>query len=161
METKVLNLQDEQVITDAVKMLKTDFVAVYTEMGYDKAKVSLAWHSCRTSKRGQELKQSLPPGNNAQAASFVSEPKEEAQERLKKQSKKKVTVQEVAAELVAEEKPKVKKEKKAPKEGQGKKGEKGKLIRELIAKGITDPKELVEKSGASKLYVSWVLKNPK
>lgn len=161
METKVLNLQDEQVITDAVKMLKSDFVAVYTEMGYDKMKVSLAWHSCRTSKKGQEIRQNLPSGNNAQAASFVSEPKEEAQERLKKQSKKKVIAQEGVVEDVVEEKPEIKKEKKVLKEGQGKKGEKGKLIRELIAQGIIDVGELVEKSGASKLYVGWVLKNSK
>lgn len=247
MKKEKINQQDEQVITDAVRLLKSDFVELYEGLGHDRTEAGMTWHTVRVSTKGQALRAKLSKGApQLQALTFIGDMKDEVKERLKNKLKGKSTATEVQVEpqaeveekkvvveatqgvgskaaslrakikgrktetvvvapvvsdgppedtdeqlqeeLVQEEtqqeettaepvvevqeelkpekkvKAKVEKPVKEEVEGEkkkGKRGEKQAIIRQFIAEGITDVNTLVEKTGASKLYISWVLKNPK
>ena len=85
-----LDYKDPQVITDAVRLLKSDFVALYTEMGFDKNELGPAWHKIRTSGTGNELLCKLyKNAKHVQALTSISDFKDEADVRKKAAKKKK------------------------------------------------------------------------
>ena len=85
-----LDQTDKQVIEDAVRLLKSQFIDLYVEMGYNREKVGSAWHKIRTSKSGHELLCELyKKSKHVQALTFISDIKEEVSIRKKKVKKNK------------------------------------------------------------------------
>ncbi len=87
---QTLDQTDRQVIEDAVRLLKSQFVDLYVEMGYNKEEVGSAWHKIRISKTGNDLLCNLYKKNkHIQALTFISDIKEEVSIRKKKAKKNK------------------------------------------------------------------------
>lgn len=172
MAQPTLDQTNPQVIEDAVKLLKSDFTALYEKQGYNKVLVGIAWHNIRVTPKAQALaKQLHPPGHSHdQALSFISDVDEEVQARKEeKPKKKKVKTQEVVkTESVSVvtvdviEKPK--KEKKEPivTGEKSEKGARGKIAKELLARpGGATVEELMEKAGVAKLYAQMLIRQSK
>lgn len=89
MAQPVLNQDDPQVIEDAVKLLKSDFVALYEKQGFNKILVGIAWHNIRIAPKAQALAaKAYPPGKDkSQALSFISNIDEEIQARAQSTKK--------------------------------------------------------------------------
>lgn len=155
MET--LNVQDPQVIEDAVRMLKSEFVELYTKLGYDKTHTGVSWHTIRTSPKGQEMRKSIYQGaQHLQATTFITDMEQEVKERAKKK-KPSLTAPDQGSENAPEGK--VPKTKSSNDKASGKvKGDKAKQAKALIEAGETDPEVLVEKVGLSKIYAKTLLK---
>lgn len=85
-----LDQTDPKVIEDAVRLLKSNFIELYVEMGYDKIELGPAWHKIRTSTAGNELFCRLYKNSkHAQALTFISDVKDEVSYRNKQAKKKK------------------------------------------------------------------------
>ncbi len=58
--TKKINQNEKEVINDAVRLSKSDFISLYVaELGYEENNSSDAWHLIRASKKGQALAKTL------------------------------------------------------------------------------------------------------
>ena len=148
---KQLDIKTLEVLEDAVRLLKSDFVELYKEMGYNPSEVGEAWHSLRVSPRGMKLKSSIRSTSVNQATSFISNAKEEAKARLgKKKEKESVSLERGSFDKIINIKPNLNNNTMA-------KGEKGTKAQSFIDQGVTDPKELSEKAGISKVYAMRLL----
>jgi len=186
-----LSPNNEIILKDAITLLKNDFVDLYSEIGYDKSKVGIAWHTLRVSPKGVDMRlktrgvSTIDKENIKEEAAekrkLLLNPKEEVKMEktaIKKEvSKPKEEEIELAegpgpeAEVAVEEKPvkakkeKIEKPKKEKVEGEvkvkGKKGVKKAAIMALIDAGETDWKVIVEKTGASQHFSKWLLKQSK
>lgn len=143
-----VDTQDEQVVRDAVSLLKSDFVALYEKLGFDKTHTSIAWHTIRTSPAGRNMSATLRKGvpGHIQALSVITDFDEEIQARKKMSKKKKEEVAPDQGSEVPQEKRKF-----------GGSGEKGNKAKELIAQGVTDAKELAAQAGVSRVYAGRLL----
>lgn len=144
-----IDTHDEQVIRDAVSLLKSDFVALYKKMGFDENHTSVSWHTIRTSPQGRAMRESLYKGvpKHIQALSMITDFEEEVQDRKTKMNKKEKSATPQGG-IAVEEK---------PKKSFGGSGEKGNRAKELIAQGVTDAKELAAQAGISKVYAGRLL----
>ncbi len=142
------NKQDPKIIQDAVRLLKSQFVEVYTKLGYERLEVSVGWHTMRMSPKGREIAASIYHGaSHLQAATFISDVNEEVKERQKKKSP-----------TAVEEKKKDEIESNNNQQiNNMAKGDKAKQAKDLIEKGETNPDVLVEKIGLSKIYAKTLI----
>lgn len=159
-----LNYQDAQIIQDAVRMMKSQFVELYVGLDYTSGAAGAAWHIIRTSKRGQELADKLYKGRSRQQAlTFIGDMKEEIAERKKYNNRLPKTEEEVEeeVEVAVEEEKVVKKEKvktiKPIKQNNSMKGEKATRVLSLIESGVRTFKELSEQALVSKAYAKYLL----
>lgn len=161
-QAPALNYQDPQVTEDAVRLLKSDFIALYVGLGYTAGAAGGGWHVIRTSKKGQELMNKLYPSNKprSQALSFI-DVKAEIEFRKENGGKaNKSEDEEEAIEPLEEEKvTKPIKEKVKPIKNQNNmaKGEKSKRVLDLIEKGVQTTKELSEQAEVSMAYAKFLL----
>lgn len=179
-ELPELNSKNELAIRDAISLLKSDFTTLYSKIGYDKNKASIAWHTLRVSPKGVEMR--LKVRGTSIISDFDTEAKERKEQLL---NLKPVEMKEKEAEPTAEaqgeggampsaeevatkgakpKKEKKVKEPKAPKEkkeGGRVRGTLKNSIMDLINAGETDFKVLMEKTGASKHFTKWLLKQTK
>lgn len=135
----------EQVLSDAVRLLKSDFVQLYVEMGYDKISASAAWHNLRTSPSGQKMREQIKSSSINQATSFISDMKEEVKERLEIKKKKEPVIKNESNNNLNQT-------------SMAKGVKKSEQVKALFDQGITDVKEIVEKAGVNKLYAQNLLK---
>lgn len=159
------DITNSQVVDDAVRLLKSDFVSLYEKQGFDKIYSAAAWHSARISTRGRELLDQLNGGRNHvnKAYSFL-DVEQEAAARLSEQAT--VGVEEVPAKKPKTSKaPKGEKKAKVAKQpkpkGDSNRGERTRIAKELIASGETNKNILVEKAGIAPLYAAILLRNAK
>lgn len=154
-----LNAQDPVVLNDGVRLLKSDFMDLYVQLGYDRTHTSLVWHSIRVSSQGRDLRDKIYKGvQHLQAATFISDMNEEVKQRLKdkivsnsvsdSQSQK---VDENKASSSIDDEQKV----------SAIRGEKTVKAKKLIADGIVDAKVIAQQSGAAIAYVRTLLYNAK
>ena len=173
-----IDRNDEQVMTDAVRLLKSDFVGLYQGLGFDKMDVSLAWHTIRTSSKGRELMDKLYQGRkHVQALSYIGDMQAEIEYRKKnnKPNNKMNTIeQEQETSVVSSEQPSEEVKSKKTKKGSTKtkesttktkassdpnRGQKTAIAKELISGGETNASIIAEKSGAAIAYVRTLLYN--
>lgn len=86
-DKKTLTQEAEpDLLTDAVRLSKSDFIALYVQLGYEREDVGPAWHNLRVSAKGHELIKKLKPSYmpKDQPLTFISDVKEEVEERQKK-----------------------------------------------------------------------------
>lgn len=173
MNDKKIDRQDVNVMTDAVRMLKSQFTELYCKMGYDEKDTGIAWHQIRVSSAGRTLMEKEYKGmRHIQAKTFISDMDEEANERLNKKpnnnkmTKKEKSIEQVPAKEteVVEPKPTKEKKVKVPKEPKSAivdsdRGKKTAVAKELIAGGETNAAIIAEKSGAAVAYVRTLLYN--
>jgi hypothetical protein len=57
--TKKINPVEPEVVNDAVRLPKTDFISLYSELGYSASNAGEVWFNIRISKRGHELAKKL------------------------------------------------------------------------------------------------------
>lgn len=148
MET--IDKQSPQVIDDAVRLLKSDFVELYVKSGFDKTQAALTWHAVRVSPKGREALDALKLPKHIQAATMISDIDEEVQIRTKTKNK--------MAKKKSVEKQKPVKQKKV-KSVDGERGQKTAVAKQLIAGGEKDVAVISEKSGAAIAYVRTLLYN--
>lgn len=104
-----LNTQDNLVIEDAAKCYKSDFVALYTGLGFDLKEVSDAWHNIRTTTKGRMIMDKFKTSNGKAARFYNIE--EEIKERkqtlnktnMKSRSAQMTVKKEVEVNVVEEE----------------------------------------------------------
>ena len=152
---------NDQVTEDAVKLLKSDFTALYKELGHDPVRIAALWHDLRVSPKGLKIRAGIKSPLINQATSFISDIAEEVLDR--KQSRKRKD-KSILGEKATEEsevsesnnKP-LNLNNKTMAEEKKEKGEKGARAQSFIDQGVIDPKELSEKAGISKVYAGRLL----
>lgn len=158
---------DDQVTEDAVRLLKSDFISLYKEMGHDPDRAASLWHEIRVSPKGLRLRVSIKASAINGATSFIADIKEEARIRLKKKGIidpeliDTTTNEEVVDQVTQShqtEKEQIKKIKTNLTNKTMAKGEKANKVKELVDSGITDVNVIVEKAGVNKLYAKNLLK---
>lgn len=144
---------NDEVINDAVRLLKTDFVSLYKELGHDPARAGSLWHEIRVSPAGIRLRAKIGGASVNSATSFISDIKQEAAIRL---GKKKRSVDEINVNVDS-----VNEHKTINLNLNNKtmaKGDKASQVKALVDSGVTDVNTIVEKVGVNKLYAKNLLK---
>ena len=161
---------NDEVVNDAVRLLKTDFVSLYKELGHDPARAGSLWHEIRVSPKGIRLRASIGGSLVNSATSFISDIKEEAKVRLKKQKGLKfidtITNEDITDQVSQSfedgvEKEQVEQVVKIKTNLNNKtmaKGDKASQVKALVDSGVTDVNTIVEKVGVNKLYAKNLLK---
>lgn len=153
---KKIDQQDLKVIDDAVRLSKQDFAALYAELGYNKLFAGVSWSQIRSSKAGKEaieLYKQKGANPESQPLTYISDVKEEVEVRLS--GTKEEVITENKSKTLKQKKMKTEKEEaSSEKKSKGK----GKEIRDLIKAGERSVEVIMEKVGASTLYVRWCFK---
>ena len=151
---------NDEVVNDAVRLLKTDFVSLYKELGHDPARAGSLWHEIRVSPKGIRLRASIGGSLVNSATSFISDIKEEAKVRLKKQKGLKFIDTDQVSQSFEDgvEKEQVVKIKTNLNNKTMAKGDKASQVKALVDSGVTDVNTIVEKVGVNKLYAKNLLK---
>lgn len=91
-----LNTQDNLVIEDAAKCYKSDFVALYTGLGFDLKEVSDAWHNIRTTTKGRMIMDKFKTSNGKAARFYnIAEEIKERKQTLNKTNMKSRSAQQM------------------------------------------------------------------